>query len=437
MRKLGLVAAMTAALLAQQPSDPSEFLAKARDLAISRAKRLPDYVCVQTVDRQYFKYLQSVKHLDWPGQSASPSCAEIAALRKENSRDLVLQSTDRLRLELKVSEGEEIGTWAGASQFGSRSVFDLIGGGAYETGIMGTFLGDILENATYSYQGEESAGSSKLAAYAYRVPFQSSHYRFKSGPGWTATAFNGVFWVDPDSLEIRRLMLDANEMPPETGGCEAITTIDYQAVKVGADDFVLPIRSSMRMVRMDGSETRTSAVYSGCRQYHGESSIRFDDSAAPAEIRPAAAPGAAPAAPLPAGITLSLALAAPIDTDTAAAGDVFTAKLREPVRTSKGVLVPAGASVEGRIVRMQHSLTPPQQFTISVMLEKIEVHGVATPLFARLGFEAGSTGISLPPLGQSPLIGALVFTTNGSRHTVRAGYQMNWITVEAPLDENR
>jgi hypothetical protein len=44
--------------LAQKPSDPAELLAKARDLVIARAKRLPNYVCVQTVDRQYFKYLR-------------------------------------------------------------------------------------------------------------------------------------------------------------------------------------------------------------------------------------------------------------------------------------------------------------------------------------------------------------------------------------------
>jgi len=433
MRKFSLFAAVTAALLAQQPSDPAELLTKARDLAMARARRLPDYVCVQTVDRQYFKYVTSVKSLEWPGgPAAGLSCAWFAAFRKDNARDLVLQSTDRLRLELKVSEGTEIGTWAGASQFGSRSVFDLTGGGAYETGIMGTFLGDILENATYRYRGEETVGASKSDAYGYEVPLGSSHYRFKAGPSWVPTAYHGVLWIDPDSLEIRRLLLDASDMPPETGSCEAVTTIDYQAVNVGAGDFLLPIRSSMRMVRMDGNETQSTAVYSGCRQYRGESTIRFDAAPAPAEVPAAAAPGE----PLPAGVTLSLALTWPIDTDTAAAGDVFTATLREPVRNSKGVLVPAGAAVEGRIVRMQHSLVPPQRFTISVTLEKITVHGAAAPVFARLSWVAGSS-ISLPPLGQSPLVAELVFTTNGSRHIVRPGYQMNWITVEAPLNESR
>jgi hypothetical protein len=137
MRGLCLLAAMTTALLAQQPSDPTELLAKARDLILARAKRLPDYVCVQTVDRQYFKHLNP--------QFPPPSCAQIAALNKENPLDLVLESTDRLRLELKVSHGMEIGAWPGESQLGSRSVFDLASGGAYGTGTLGTFFGDIFE----------------------------------------------------------------------------------------------------------------------------------------------------------------------------------------------------------------------------------------------------------------------------------------------------
>ncbi len=426
MRKLCWFAALTA-LFAQQPSDPTELLTKARDLAMARAKRLPDYVCVQTIDRQNFKYPQRVIQ-----PAAPPSCAEIAAFDQQNPRDLELQSTDRLRLELKVSEGTEIGTWAGAGQFGSRSVFELTGGGAYETGIMGTFLGDILQNATYRYRGEETVGGNKSAAYAYEVPLGSSHYRFKAGPSWVPTAYNGVFWIDADSLEIRRLLLDANDMPPEAGSCQVVTTIDYQAVKVGAGDFLLPIRSSMRMVRMDGIEARSTAVYSGCRQYRGESTIRFGDAAPPADVPAAAAPGE----PLPEGLRLPLALTSPIDTDTAAAGDVFTATLREPVRTAKGVLIPAGAAVEGRIVRMQHSLVPPQRFTISVVLEKITLHGAVAPVFARLSWVAGS-GISLPPLGQPSLVAELVFTTKASRHIVRPGYQMNWITVEAPLNESR
>jgi hypothetical protein len=222
-------------------------------------------------------------------------------------------------------------------------------------------------------------------------------------------------------------------MPPETDGCEAETTVEYQKVKVGTGEFLLPLRSSMRMVMTDATETLNTAAYAGCREYHGEATIRFDTAAVGGEVQAAAAP----ASPLPAGMSLSLALTSPIDTDTAAAGDIVRAKLRMPVRTSKEVLAPAGATVEGRIVQMKHWLEKPRHFAISLLLEKLEVRGVATPLYPRLSREAGSNSIYLPPMGQSPLVAALVFTTDKSRHIVPAGYQMNWVTVAPPMEEKK
>ena len=139
-----LLAPSTTALLAQQPPDPTVLLAKARDAIVATAKRLPDYVCVQTVDRRYFRHLRS----PFP----PPSWAQIAAFNKDDPHDLVLQCTEGLRLELKVSQGMEIGAWAGDSQFSSRGVFDLIGAGAYGTGRLGPFLADIFHYGGATYE---------------------------------------------------------------------------------------------------------------------------------------------------------------------------------------------------------------------------------------------------------------------------------------------
>jgi len=426
MRKLCLLGAVTTAILAQ-PSDPAELLAKARDLIVASAKRLPDYVCVQTVDRQYFKHL----YRQW----RPPSCAQIAAFNQEHPRDLVLDSTDRLRIELKVSQGMEIGAWPGESRLGSRSVFDLASGGAYGTGALGTFFGDIFERggAIYTYIGEETAAGLKLESYGYQVPAGSSHYEVKTGSDWTATAFSGTFRIDADSLDLRRLMVVASELPPESGGCQAETTVEYQKVKVGTGEFLLPLRSSMHILMTDATESRTAAVYSGCREYHGEATIRFDRAAVVGEVQETAAS----TAPLPAGLPLSLALTSPIDTETAAAGDIVTLKLRKPVRTPEEVLVPAGATVEGRILRMQHRLEKPRHFTIGLLLEKLEVRGGATQLYAKLDRGDQSRSIVLPPMGQSRLVAALVFTTDKSRHVVPARYQTNWVTVAPPAEEMR
>lgn len=114
-----------------------EALAKARGILADRARRLPDYTCVQTVDRQYF--VRSHPHKRRP----ETPCAQVAMEDRLKPRELVLAATDRLRLDVKVSHQAEIGVWAGAPQFGPDSVFSLIGGGPYSTGMLGTLIAEL------------------------------------------------------------------------------------------------------------------------------------------------------------------------------------------------------------------------------------------------------------------------------------------------------
>jgi len=428
MRLYMLLAAATA-LCAQQPLDPTERLARARQILVERDKRLPDYTCVQTIDRQYFKR----RHTDAPF-----SCAQA---HSADPRDLVLESTDRVRLDIKVSQGTEIGSWAGG-QFSSRSIFDLVGEGPYGTGMLGSMLMDIFMNggATYQYAG----GS----AYSYQVPFEASHYRIKAGSGWEVTAFHGTFWLDSNSADLTRVVVDTTDLPPETGACEDTTTVDYQKVRVGGGEFLLPRESTMRQVLLNGAAAQITAVYSGCRAYSSEATIRFDEAPAPAATEVPAAPATA----LPDGVRFSLALAEPIDTDTAAAGDIVRAKLRRTVRDphSKAILMPAGAMVEGRIVGMQHWLSGPRYFMISMLLEKLESGGTSRPLYAKLDSSVspepgdvlyGTVSItdSKPPKpqGQPGRVAAFPFMTDQPRYRVPAGYASDWITVSPPPAEEK
>jgi hypothetical protein len=402
------------ALLAQQPVDSTRMLVRARDVLVERDRRLPDYTCVQTVDRQYFKRRAA---------NDAQSCSQIAALSPDT---LLLQSTDRLRLELKVSHGEEIGSWPG-SRFTASSIFDLIGNGPYGTGMLGSFIADIFidGHATYTYAGDNSAGP--VYVYNYQVPAQSSHYHVKAGSQWPVSAFHGAFWLDSNSLELKRLIVQTSELPPETGACEIATNVEYRNDQVGDGVFLLPARSTIRMLMRDQTQSQTTAIYSNCHEYRGESTIHFDD--LPAGARGVTA--AAPAPPLPEGLALSLALTEPIDLGTAAAGDLVKARLRRAVREphGKGILAPAGAIVNVRIVEIQHWLDPPPTFTLGLLLENLTVGGGSRPLYAVIHREGV---FALPRLGQSPLVATFTFGAGQPPQRVPVGFQTDWLTV-APV----
>jgi len=355
-----------------------------------------------------------------------------------------LYLTDRLRLDVKVSAGAEIGSWAGASQFDAKSIFDLVATGPFGTGALGTFLSDIFDNGgtSFVYSGEVLSDAGELYQYSYQVPLSASHYQVHTGRDWQEIAYEGEVGIDPHSLDLRHLVVRSNHLPVEAAACEVVTNADYARIHIGTGDFLLPQRSRLHIVTVSTDEDDIVMTYSGCREYQSESTIHFGDDPATAATTKKAA--GAPAS-LPAGLQISLASVAPIDTDVAAAGDMVMQKVRTPVRAkgSKEVLIPAGATVRGRIVKMQHWMMPPNRFDIAIRLETWEAEGVSAPLYAEpdrseLAAKAGTrkrgAPINLPPAGQLPTIRTYVFVTDTKRHVIPRGFESKWITVSAPKE---
>ena len=104
-------------------AEPSAILSRALAKLAGTGLRLLQYTCLETIERTY--YSEPVKKLGTDLMTEAPpgSCSG-----RGFSKDglLALDMEDRLRLEVAVAGGKEIHSWAGASGFDSRSVFDLV-----------------------------------------------------------------------------------------------------------------------------------------------------------------------------------------------------------------------------------------------------------------------------------------------------------------------
>jgi hypothetical protein len=424
--RLAALALLLSALAvhAQTAHDPETVLAKVRDSVLDRSDRLPNYTCIQTVNRQYFKR----ETPEFP----LPSCEQMNHEEAVNAYSLTLEATDRLRLEVKISDGEEISAWAGASHFEKQTVGELAGG-PFSTGSFGSFLMDIFDasNVQFAFEGEEVVEGSKLLRFRFQVPKDSSHYMVHDRSEWIVTAYDGSIWVDPDSSELKRLSVRTAELPEETKACETTTVVDYAMTPIGAGKFLLPRQSNMHFLLRNTTERDVSVAYSACHQFMGEAKLVADPSAIDEKAQ------AAPQAPIafPPGLVLPLKLEQSVDTDTAAAGDVVSAKVDKPVRlpNSKQVLIPAGSIVRGRIVGMEHWLNSPPRFVVGIQLETVEINGVESQLYATQ-MRGGDRGrpIFLPQRDQSLLVSTLNFYSTAQHYVIPRGYAMNWITVPPP-----
>ena len=338
------------AILFQDVAPQSEILDRAIQKLSESTAHLRKYTCLETVERAYYTD-RSRK----PGKSmtveAPPDSCNGAAFGHNDH--LHLDSEDRLRLQVAVAGGEEIDSWANASRFDSRSIFELIPDGPRSTGAFGTALVNIFRNpgTQYTYLGRKMEGSRAVFEYSFTVSLETSHYFIDVRKQWRKIAYHGSFELDATAAELVRLTSETPELTLETQMCLARTVTKYHLAPVGEGQYLVPSRSELDVISPGARETHSLSTFAACHEYAAESNLTFDG-----EIPAATAAVTPKTVPLrPAGLSLTLALAAPIDLSIAAAGDAVTARVVKAVRArgSNEILIAAGAIVHGRLVAMR------------------------------------------------------------------------------------
>jgi hypothetical protein len=380
--------------------DPVEVLAKARDKILSELPNQPNYTCVETIDRSY------LSRSDPP--SSPLSCERLSVDRKKGRDKLKLASTDRLRVEVALIDGREIYSWTGPGTF-SQSVEEILQFGPAGTGAFGAHLIEIFGNPSVRFRLLEETGDA--LEYGFRVPIEASRLVVKAGMDWRPAGYDGSFTIDRTSEEMRRFTMDSDELPPETSICEANITNEYPSPKTGS--LLLPHVSRSHNILRDATETESVSTFSNCRESIVASSRN----------------GANGDTVLPKGISFELALAAPIDSNSAAAGDVISAALTKPILWPKSatLLAPAGSKVIGRIIRMEHYLAPKEFFLVSMAFDTLQADDKVFRFHARSAGTAGSAWI-----GQHPdnwPMGNFLFPTEGARLVIPSGYISKWVSV--------
>jgi hypothetical protein len=413
---------------AWQTSESAVTLQQTRDRLLADLARLPRYTCVQSITRKYFGA---------PIHVRQPSCSELIAARDARNHELSLESWDRLRFEVAIVEHDNVYSWVGAPRFEQGNLETLSGQGPLGNGDFGPFLSQIFTRAIVIFQKEETVDGRRLLKYSYDMPVGRSGYKVKTDEGWAATAYSGTFLLDPVSADITALTVRTAELPPAGPACFATSEVDYGRTPIHDRLILIPRETRLRTIRRDGSETLSATTFSSCREYASKSRMLLHappgSSQTSPEVRPAAI------RPLPEGLHLETRIVTLIDSDTAWAGDAIEAVLRSPVRDKKhNIVVPAGAPVHGRLVRVGHASEPFDHFEIGIELESLEINGQSVPLRAARYYSPSATTAII--ISRSPAsapdarsAGIGIFSFRGD-HVRLKTLDTNWVT-RAPSGE--
>jgi hypothetical protein len=164
---------------------------------------------------------------------------------------------------------------------------------------------------------------------------------------------HGSIWADPVNFDLLRMQVFADDIPPFLRLSSATETMEYARVEIAGSSFLLPAGSTLTMTQLNGSESRNVVRFHACRQFTGESVLSFADP--PPEAPSQAKPAPVTEAKLPDEFAVEIAIQTPIDSASTAVGDAVQAVLKNAIKLDHKVTVPKGATLLGRIARLERA----------------------------------------------------------------------------------
>ena len=89
-------------------------------------------------------------------------------------------------------------------------------------------------------------------------------------------AYHGRVFIDDETGMVRRLTIEGTGLPKDYGLQSPSLSLDYGMVKIGEEDYLLPLRSVLQL-RQAKVFVRNEAVFRGYRKFGAESRIKYDN----------------------------------------------------------------------------------------------------------------------------------------------------------------
>jgi len=322
--------------------DVAESMMRIRAKVNADLGRLPNYTCLETIERSV---------LEPPAKK--------------------FQLLDLVRLEVALVDRAEIFAWPGSREFQSSRLRDLVPGGAIGNGSFALHARSVFDGRAAKVErvGETKLGSRRAMEYSYTVPRRLSRFSLRHGEREANVGYGGSFLIDLESDSLLRLVVRANDIPAELGIPMQEEILDYQQVRLGEGEFLLPKGSEMRLGSEDGSVSLNKTTFSACRQYSTESTLIFVDpteatggALTPNEIRE-----------VPLGLKMEIKLITPLVWAKSAVGDAIMATVRRDVKVNKQVLIAKGSQLKGRLICLERRANPSggSAFLVGLRFEEI------------------------------------------------------------------
>ena len=233
-----------------RPSDDelNAIVEGARKHALNYSAKLPNFLCIEITDR-----------------SVDPS-GNGKWRRKDSFGELLRYADNReTRKTLEVN-----------GQTSAVKRDDL--NGPISLGEFGHLLSLVFQPASkaeFHWKETDALANGTVQVFEYRVDRKNDSMSLTDNSRQIYSGYHGLAYIDSSTLGVRRITMEADDLPPNFSIHTASIAVDYDYVSIGAHDYLMPMRGTIRLQRGRREADLNQIVFQDYRRYASQSKIIY------------------------------------------------------------------------------------------------------------------------------------------------------------------
>lgn len=231
-----------------RPSDDEldGIIAGARKNALNYSAKLPNFLCVEVTDR-------------------SVDSSGTGRWRRKDSFGELLRYVDNheTRTTLEVN-----------GRASSQQRTDM--NGPTSLGEFGHLLSLVFQpssQADFHWRETDALADGTVQVFEYRVDRKHDSMELDDSGGKVYAGFHGLAYIDGSTLGVRRITMEADDLPTDFSIHAASISVDYDYLTVGTHDYLMPVRGTIRLKRGKRESDLNQIVFQDYRRYASRSRI--------------------------------------------------------------------------------------------------------------------------------------------------------------------
>ena len=225
-----------------RPSDDDldRIIAGARKHALNYSAKLPNFLCVEVTDRS----VDALGNGKW---------------RRKDSFGELLRFVDNRETRTTLEVDGRPSTAKPDDANWPRSL-----------GEFGHLLNLVFQPSSkteFHWKETDALANGTVQVFEYRVDHKNDNMVLSDSKGGVSAGFHGLAYIDSSTMGIRRITMEADDLPPDFSIHAASIAVDYDYVSIGAHDYLMPVRGTIRLKRGRHEADLNQIVFQDFRRY--------------------------------------------------------------------------------------------------------------------------------------------------------------------------